>query len=189
MSLASKVAVNTTLSAAMGGISVALIERFTSKIWMIPAVCNGVLAGLVSVTGPCAVIKPWAAICIGLLGGILYWLSSNLLSRIIKIDDPLDAFSVHGMCGFWGVISVGIFAYDKNDIEFAGYSDDVINLNQGYRLGMQCFAAVMIAVWTLINGIIMFGGLKLIKKLRIDIDEEKSGIDLAEHGGKAYHMG
>ncbi len=133
MTLSSEVAVNTTLAAAMGGISVAIVERLSSRIWMIPAVCNGVLAGLVSVTGPCAVIKPWAAICIGIIGGILYWLSSNLLAKLLKIDDPLDAFSVHGICGFWGVISVGVFAYDKKDIAFAGYSEDVVNLNQGYR--------------------------------------------------------
>lgn len=117
---------------------------------MIPAICNGVLGGLVSVTGPCAVVKPWAAIIIGITGGIFYWCSSSLMEKF-HIDDPLDAFSVHGVCGFWGVLCGGIFAYDKEDIAFAGYSDEVVNLSQGYRFGIQLMAAVVIASWTLLN--------------------------------------
>ena len=62
----------------------------------------------------------------------------------LEIDDPLDAFPVHGVCGAWGVISVGIFAFDDDDIAFAGYSTDV---SQGYRLGIQMLAVFMIALW------------------------------------------
>ena len=87
---------NTTLAAAAGGATVALVERLAGGIWMIPAICNGILAGLVAITGPCSVVKPWAAILIGISGGFFYWCSSNCLEKFLKIDDPLDAFSVHG---------------------------------------------------------------------------------------------
>ena len=70
MDLASKVAVNTTLAAATGGIVVACLERYTGGIWCVPAICNGVLGGLVSVTAPCAVVKPSSAVIIGCVGGI-----------------------------------------------------------------------------------------------------------------------
>ena len=190
MELASKVAVNTTLAAAAGGATVALIERINSNVWVVPAVCNGILSGLVAITGPCSVVKPWAALIIGITGGGFYWCSSNALAKFLKIDDPLDAFSVHGVCGFWGVLCAGIFAYDKDDIAFAGYSDAVVNLDQGYRFGIQLLAAVVIAAWTLVNGCIMFGGLKLLGRniLRIPEEEEKKGLDQAEHGGKGYSM-
>jgi len=70
--------------------------------------CNGILAGLVSVTGSCGNINNVSAIVIGLLGGVLYNYSAKLV-EYVEVDDPLDAFSVHGVCGIWGVINVGIF--------------------------------------------------------------------------------
>lgn len=92
------------------------------------------------------------------------------------------------VCGFWGVINTGIFAYDKDDIAFAGYSDEVVELPQGYRFGIQFMAAVVIAGWTLINGCIMFGILKACKRLRISEEDEKKGLDMAEHGGIGVDM-
>merc|ERR1719150_3287930 len=121
MDLASKVAVNTTLAAACGGMAVACLEKYFGKIWCVPAILNGVLAGLVSITAPCAVVKPSLAIPIGFIGGAVCWASSKLLEKL-KIDDPLDAFPVHGVCGAWGVIAAGLFAIDEADIDFAGYS-------------------------------------------------------------------
>ncbi len=183
MTLASKVAVNTTLAAAMGGIIVAVLGRFMSGCWNVPAVCNGLLAGLVSITAPCAVVSPWASICIGLLGGIFYFAASNLLERV-KVDDPLDAWPVHGIAGLWGVISVGVFSYDKEAILFAGYSEDVANLDQGYRFGIQCLAAIVIIGWTVLMSGSLFGLLKWMNVLRIDEKDEQTGLDMAEHGGK-----
>ena len=90
--------------------------------------------------------------------------------------------------GFWGVIATGVFAYDEDDIAFAGYSDAVVNLSQGYRFGIQLLAAVVIAAWTLINGCLMFGILKLCKRLRISEEDEKKGLDMAEHGGIGVDM-
>merc|ERR1712176_110091 len=129
------------------------------------------------------------------MGGHRYWyhgwhilLAFFQFDEKFHIDDPLDAFSVHGVCGFWGVLCGGIFAYDKDDIAFAGYSDAVVNLSGGYRIGIQLMAAVVIAAWTLLNGCIIFGTLKVLKRLRISEEEEKKGLDQAEHGGKGYSM-
>jgi len=184
MELASKVAVNTTMSAASGGIIVACLEKYCGGLWCVPAICNGVLASLVSITAPCAVVKPSTAIVIGCIGGALCWGSSKLLEKF-KIDDPLDAFPVHGICGAWGVISVGIFAFDQDDIAFAGYDSSV---SQSQRLGSQFLAVVVIALWCLFNGMIIFGGLSFFKVLRVDSEEERNGLDYKEHGGAGYAM-
>jgi len=184
MELASKVAVNTTLAAACGGIIVACLERFFGKFWCVPAICNGVLGGLVSITAPCAVVKPAVAIPIGLIGGALCWGASKLLEKL-KIDDPLDAWPVHGVCGAWGVIAAGLFAIDEDDIDFAGYSTDI---SYGQRLGNQLLAVVMIALWCCVNGLMIFGGMSFFKMLRVDLETEKKGLDWMEHGGAAYNQ-
>jgi len=166
---------------------VACLERYVHGIWCVPAILNGVLAALVSVTAPCAVIKPATAIPIGAVGGLLCWSFSKVLEKF-KIDDPLDAFSVHGVCGSWGVIAVGIFAFDSEDVAFAGYSDAVVGLSQGYRLGIQMLAVVAIAAWTIVNGLVIFGGLSYFKVLRVDLKTEQLGLDWTEHGGSGYSM-
>jgi len=184
MELASKVAVNTTLAACSGGIAVACLERYFGGIWCVPAICNGVLAALVSITAPCAVVKPSIAIIIGLIGGALCLASSRFLERL-RIDDPLDAFSVHGVCGAWGVISIGILAYDADDISFAGYDSSI---SQGQRLVAQVLAVGAIAAWTVVNGMVIFGGLSFFKVLRVDLKTEQLGLDWTEHGGSGYSM-
>merc|ERR1719244_259054 len=170
------------MAAGSGGIVVACLERFVGGIWCVPAICNGVLAALVSITAPCAVVKPSIAIIIGLIGGALCWSSSRFLERL-KIDDPLDALSVHGVCGAWGVISIGILAYDADDISFAGYDSSI---SQGHRLGAQVLAVGAIAAWTIVNGLVIFGGLSFFKVLRVDLKTEQLGLDWSEHGGSGY---
>ena len=95
-------AVTTTLSAAAGGIGAMVLNYSLYKVWDLVAVCNGCLAGLVSITAGAYVLQPWAAILAGLVGSVVLWASSKLLLKL-KIDDPLEAFPVHGACGAWGV--------------------------------------------------------------------------------------
>ena len=83
------------------------------------------------------------------------------------------------------MISVGIFAYDSDDIAFAGYSTDV---SQGYRLGIQLLAVIIVAAWCLLNGIAIFGVMSFFKVLRVDLETEKKGLDEEDHGGSAYSM-
>ena len=103
-----RVAVTTTLAPAAGGITTLLIKKALTGQFELGAVCNGILGGLVSITAGCSVVHPYAAIIIGMLGGFVYVGASSLLVKL-HIDDPLDAFAVHGACGAWGTIAVGLF--------------------------------------------------------------------------------
>lgn len=113
MVVASLAAVNTTLSAASGGVTVLLVHIFSGKPANIAPGLNGILSGLVAITAGCVAVEPYAAFIIGTLSGLFYFLSSNLLIRL-KIDDPLDASSVHLVSGIWGTIAVGLFATESN---------------------------------------------------------------------------
>ena len=118
-SIASTCALTTTLAAAGGTIATLFLSMIwelihTKKIvWDLIIASNGTLAGLVSITASCSIVKPWAAICIGILGGLFYFISSNLVLHFLNIDDPLDAISVHGSCGAWGLLAAGLFAGEE----------------------------------------------------------------------------
>merc|ERR1719456_1410180 len=107
---AALVAVNTTLAAASGGVSAMFLRRFVlaPKAWNVTYVCGGILGGLVSITAGCGNIHPRATILVGIIGGCVYCGASELLQKL-KIDDPVEAFPVHGACGIWGVLAVPAF--------------------------------------------------------------------------------
>merc|ERR1719263_431351 len=104
------VAVNTTLCPCVAGLVVFFLRAHVvaPKLLDVGGFCNGILAGLVSITAGCAFVKPWEAVIIGFLGGLIYQASSMTLQKL-KIDDVVDAFSVHGACGIWGVLALGLF--------------------------------------------------------------------------------
>lgn len=83
-----------------------LFSIFVDKTWDVTLFMNGILAGLVSITGGCHVFEPWAAIAVGCIGGWVFPLASRLLTKM-RIDDPLEAGAMHGGCGMWGLLSVG----------------------------------------------------------------------------------
>merc|ERR1711937_146396 len=104
------VCMNTTLSPSIAAIVVFLLRAkvVAPKCFDVCGICNGILAGLVSITAPCGSVKPWEAVIIGFIGAFVYQGVSMLMQKV-KIDDPLDAFAVHGACGLWGVLCNGIF--------------------------------------------------------------------------------
>jgi len=162
--------VNTNLAAAAG----AIFAMFTSWIKFgkpeISMSLNGALAGLVAITSPCATVTPMSSIIIGAAAGVIVVLSVLFFDRI-RVDDPVGAISVHGVCGAWGTLAAGIF-------NIGGTSGKIIGVQ---LLGMgACF------VWTFGMAFIMF---KLIEKtigLRVSAEEEIEGLDFFEHGGNAY---
>merc|ERR1712066_509563 len=99
---------NTTISAATGGIVVFFVRYMLTKTYDVGGLCNGVLAGLVSITAPCGNVECGSAFLIGLIGGCIMQAASCIL-RMLKIDDPVDAFAVHGACGMWGTLAAGLF--------------------------------------------------------------------------------
>lgn len=184
----SVVAVTTNLAAAAGALSALIFMKVRHGKWDIGMTLNGVLAGLVAITAPCAWVEAWAAVVIGLIAGILVCLGVIVLDKL-HIDDPVGAFPVHGINGLWGLISVGLFA-DGTYGNYTTAAPHVVGLFYGGGLG-QLFAQIISAVvcfgWALITGWITFRIAKaLFNGIRISPDEEKEGVDVIEHGTPAY---
>jgi len=180
---AARVVVTTTLSAAAGGLTVCIMEKlFGDKTWSVGAVCNGILGGLVSITSGCAVTFPWSAFVIGFLGGIIYWLSSKCVLKVCKIDDPLDAFAVHGACGFWGVFATGLFSAT----DYAYGSGPGLFYGGGNALGCACVFLLATIAWVGGLSFLMFFSLKKMGILRVSAEMEAAGMDVSKHGGGAY---
>lgn len=185
--LASKVAVTTTISAAFAGMTVIVWHRASGSPYDLGQVGNALLAGLVSITAPCAVVDPWAAMVIGIIGAIVYIFGSKALLWA-RVDDPLEASVIHGFCGLWGVLAVGIFGTDKN-AAFAGYVGSKGGFDVftgGEQLGVQIIGALAITGWTVVNAGLMFKAIDMTIGLRVPPDVEDEGLDSSEHGASAY---
>ncbi len=162
------IAVNTNLAACAGGISAMIVAYVMSKKFDIGMSLNGVLAGLVAITAPCANVTPMSALIIGLIAGVLVVLSVLFFDKI-KIDDPVGAVSVHGVCGAFGTICVALF--DHTDT---------------YKLSTQLIGVGTAFVWAFGMALILFLALKYTIGLRVSAEEEEEGLDFGEHGAKAY---
>jgi len=145
---------------------------------------NAVLAGLVSVTAGCAYMEPWGALLTGSMGSVAYLLGSNGI-HALKIDDPLEVFSVHGVAGIWGLLAAGIFATSGNVKQVHGEDVTTSAVSSGAQVGYQVIGILLISAWTSFAAISSFLLLKMLNMLRVTEDEEKRGLDFAVHG-KAY---
>ena len=190
MATAARVCVTTTLAACGGGLTVCLLGYLQTGHVQMESLCNGILGGLMSITAPCVVVRPYASLFIGIIGGFVYHGSSNLLV-MLRIDDVVDASPVHFFCGIWGVVSVGVFAVDELIID-AGYvaphDEGFLYGKGGKQLGVQILCAFVIALWTCGCSGILFGTLKAVGQLRIDSETEEAGLDSSHHGGNAYNF-
>ncbi len=173
------IAVTTTLAASAG----ATASMITSWIWFgkpDPSMSlNGALAGLVSITAGCAVTTPFGAIIIGLIAGILVVGSVEFIDKVLHIDDPVGAISVHGVCGAWGTMAVGLFA-DTDDINGLFYGGGL------RQLGVQAIGVLSVFAWAFGIGLILFIIIKKTIGLRVSDKEELQGLDIGEHGSEAY---
>jgi len=165
---AALVAMTTTLAAATGGITVFFTRFAITKQHDILGLANGILAGLVSITAGCDGVYGWAAIAIGFVGGLVFLGASALLKKL-RIDDPIDAFAVHGACGAWGVIAVAVFNFTQGII----YGGE----DAGKLLGWQIAGILSIAVWTSGLSSATFLGLRVAGLLRVSLDDEIGGAD------------
>jgi len=142
--------------------------------------CNGILAGLVSITAGCAFVKPWETIIIGFIGGLIYQGTSMLVKKL-KIDDVVDAFAVHGACGIWGVIALGLFGNPDEGLGGNGI------FYGGNQLGVQLFCLAMIILWVGAFSCMIFLPMRMAGLLRLSDDFQDAGADLMEHSpSKAY---
>jgi Amt family ammonium transporter len=190
--IAAKVCVTTTLAAGCGGITTVLMSRIFMGHFDVNYMMNGILGGLVSVTAPCSVVEPWAAAVIGAIGGVVFYGYARLLLKL-KIDDVLCASGVHGACGIWGVIAVGLFCTKENLISAYGVSDPTVYGlfygGGGEQLGVQLLGVFAIMVWVGLMSALVFGVLKVTGLLRVKAEEEDMGLDRSEHGGVGFQLG
>lgn len=183
MQTASLAAVTTSLGAASGGLVAAFGGLYIEGYFHVPRICNGILAGLVSVTSASATVDEGSAILIGAIGAALYYSASKLLEKL-KVDDPLDAWPVHGCGGVWGLLAASLFSTDEL-LELGGFPQQYIDLGTGERFGNHLLAAVCIVGWTLVMSGGSFFVMQKVGLMRIDEHIEMEGIDMHEHGGGA----
>ena len=165
------IAVNTNLAAAAGSLSAMIFSWKTAGKPDIGMTINGALAGLVGITAPCANVEPWSAVVIGLVAGCLVVWSVAFIERTLKVDDPVGAISVHGVCGVWGTLSAALF--NESGFTMA-------------QLGTQIVGIVACFIWTFTTAFIMFKAIAATIGLRASEEEEVEGLDLSEHGAEAY---
>ena len=191
--IAALCAVTTTLSAAAGCVSglftdtiIGLITKGEAKYDLTMAM-NGCLGGLVGITAGCSVVEPWAAVLIGIISGWVYVLSSKLLVKL-KIDDAVDAIPVHGFCGIWGCLAVGIFGSTDRIATAYGSDSGGILYDYGGLIACELIGVLLIIVWCCVLMIPFFMILNKLGMLCVDPIEEKVGLDISHHKGAAYDL-
>lgn len=189
-------AVTTTVAAASGCVACMFFDsimdaRETGEVsYDLTMAMNGCLGGLVAITAGCAVVMPWSACIIGIIGGLCYYGMSKLLIKL-KIDDAVDAIPVHMANGIWGVLAVGLFA-DPDHMATAGY----VNTHAGWfydfsdanLLLVQFCGVCWIMGWVVCIMFPFFLMLNALGMFRVDALEEEVGLDISHHRGAAYDM-
>lgn len=171
------IAVTTNLAAAAGAIAAMLVSWFRYKRPELSFSLNGALAGLVAITAGTNVVDPLGAVIIGALAGILLPFAVEFFDRILKIDDPVGAISVHGISGAFGTLMVGLFSTEKGLFYGGGW----------HQLGVQALGVLVFFVWAFGMGLILFFILKKVGILRVSRRVEEEGLDIYEHGETAYN--
>ncbi len=168
-------AVNTLLSGATGAVVAMYITLIVKGKADILMACNGALAGLVGITAPVNFVDPWAAVVIGAIAAPVMYGSVMFMERVLKIDDPVGAISVHGVTGLWGLLAIAIFAKDGG---LVGGSASL--------LVPQIVSMIAVLVWSLVTGFALFFLLKFSMGVRVSEEEEMQGLDISEHGIQTY---
>jgi Amt family ammonium transporter len=184
------VAVTTTLGAAAGAVAAMITTWIMFKKPDLSMSLNGTLAGLVAITAPCASVSTGSAVIIGLVAGVLVVLSCYALEHFLKIDDPVGAISVHGICGTWGTLSIGLFGSSAIDVLYWDSETcikDGLFMGGGFsQLGGQALGVISVFAFTFTCAFILFFILKKTIGLRVSEEEEDQGLDLCEHGIESY---
>ncbi len=181
-----RIAFITNISAVAGAIAAMFTSWIKFKKPDATMSLNGALAGLVSITAGCANVTWFGALIIGLISGIIVTISVLIIDTKLKIDDPVGAISVHGICGAWGTLAVGLFGAEQ--VLGVGNANTGLFYGGGMnQLISQIIGVVSIAAWALVCGFILFNIIKKVVGLRVTSDEEYIGLDIEEHGLEAYY--
>jgi ammonium transporter, Amt family len=193
----SAIAINTNLAAVAGAASAMVLWYFVFGKPDVTMACNGMLAGLVAVTASCAFITPTSSVVIGVLAGLLVCGGVLFNDRVLKIDDPCGAISVHGYCGWFGAICVGIFADGTygagwNGVGATSYlghaGQGVTGLLHGdsRQFLSQVFGSTVCVAWAFGATYAVFFVVNKIRSMRVSAETEMEGLDIPEFGMQAY---
>ncbi len=171
-----RIAVTTNIAAAAGAIAAMFTAWAVLKKPDGSMALNGALAGLVAITAPCATVSPFGALAIGLIAGIIVVFSVLFIDRVLKVDDPVGAVSVHGVNGAFGTLAIGLFNVDGGLFYGGGFK----------LLGIQAVGVLAGFVWAFGLGLVLFYLIKKTVGLRVTEEEELQGLDIGEHGMEAY---
>src|SRR3954451_5511438 len=185
-------ATNTTLAAAAGVLAAMFFLYPRVKKWDMGITINGFLGGLVAITCPCYWVNQFGAVLIGTVAGVVVVLAVDLL-EYLRIDDPIGAWPVHGACGIWGTLSLGLFATGQYYLPGPTGGDTSTPITGlfygggGSQLWSQFFGSLVVTVAVAILAFVLMYGVKLTKTLRVSEAGELEGIDIHEHGTPSYH--
>jgi ammonium transporter, Amt family len=186
-----RVAANTTLAACAAGLTAMAYAYFLSKKWDAGFTVNGFLAGLVAITCPCYWVSPVGAIALGGVAGVVVVLGVELLEWL-RIDDPIGAVPVHGICGIWGTLSLGLFACGKYGATGPLTADNSAPLKGLFYGGgtqvlvAQALGSLIITLATFSVAYVVMVIVNATRTLRVSAEGELYGLDLHEHGISAY---
>jgi ammonium transporter, Amt family len=173
------VAVNTTLAAAMGALAAMMFQYVRTQKWDLGFILNGSLAGLVGITAGCASVTPIGAIIIGGLSGVVVVLAVSF-TEMIKVDDAVGAFAVHGVCGAFGTLMIGVVG------SAALGAPSLLDGGVATTLITQATGVFAVIVWAGVTSFLMFGALKAAGLLRMHSEGDEVGIDAYEHGATLW---
>jgi Amt family ammonium transporter len=186
-----RVAANTTLAACAAGLTAMIVAYSMSKKWDMSFTVNGFLAGLVAITCPCYWVSPTGAIILGGVAGIIVVYAAEVL-EYLRIDDPIGAVPVHGICGIWGTISLGLFATGQFGATGPFAPDNSAPVKGLFYGGgtqvlmAQVIGSAIVTVSTFVVALVVMYAVNAIGLLRITREGEMYGMDLHEHGISAY---
>ena len=174
----SHVMCTTNMAAATGGLSVLFLTWLVYGKPSLSLVCNGILAGLVGITAGCDLVSIGGSAIIGTVCGIAMVGSVALIDKVCKIDDPVGAVSVHGVCGILGTLMTGMFAVDGGLFYGGGW----------HFLGVEALGSLVTCAWSFGLGMLTFVILKKVHGIRVAPRVEEEGLDIYEHGETAYNI-
>ncbi|WP_319500833.1 ammonium transporter [uncultured Draconibacterium sp.] len=171
------IAVTTNLAAAAGAVTAMMVAWFRYKRPSLSISLNGALAGLVAITAGCDAVDPMGALFIGILAGFILPFAVEFIDKVLKVDDPVGAISVHGVGGAFGTLAVGLFSTSEG--LFYGHGAKL--------LGIQAVGVAAFFAWAFGLGLVLFFVLKKANILRVSKRIEEEGLDVYEHGESAYN--
>jgi Amt family ammonium transporter len=182
------IATNTMLASAGGALSATLYMwfRFGKPD---PTMCaNGLLAGLVAITAPCAFVNAPLSVLIGLIAGVLVVVSVLFIDGVLKVDDPVGAVSVHGVCGAWGILSLGLFADGTYGDKWNGVEGTVTGLfyGDGGQFLAQVINIFVNFIFVFVSAYLVFKLIEVVIGNRVSAEVELQGLDVPETGVVAY---